>query len=222
MAVDEEIIIPGNGRKADEINFEASQSGEEMFWSAKSASYPHPFSESTAAVNFVSSGSVEPVMTDIDMGGNNVSKESIPEPQQETERRKSITEEGAVKEIDPIGLIAFDSPSRFSAHPTATSLRSAVSCAQLNQPVLSLLDVDIMASPQSMAKYSQRDFELVKGEFEKRAEKQAEFLQFEIQTIQEKYDSSLQANNELRILMAEYENTMNQILGTQPSMYLTR
>jgi len=157
-------------------------------------------------------------MTDIGMGGNHVSKESMPEvtgqPQQETERRKSITEEGAVKEIDPIGLIAFDSPSRFSAHPTATSLRSAVSCAHLNQPALSLLDVDIMASPQSMAKYSQRDFDLVKGEFEKRAEKQAEFLQFEIQTIQEKYDASLQANNELRILMAEYENTMNQILGT--------
>lgn len=218
MAVDEEISIPANGKCSQ------SQASVTTFYSAASGS--------CTMEDRADSLSQEPILMPIDdvnqvepkkRALTSISKESMPdlvdvgpaamsfEPQEP--RRRSITEDDSMQDIDPLGLIAFDSPSRF------TGIRPAASCAQLPTG-LSLLDVDIMASPQSMAKYSQRDFDRLKAEFERRAEKQAEFMQFEIQTLQERYDASLQANNELRILMAEYENTMNQILGTLKDVFI--
>lgn len=211
MAVDEEISIPANGKCSQ------SQASVTTFYSAASGSCTMDASLSQEPIlmpidnaklaeesekNTLASISKESMPELVDVGPPNTTKVPVEEP-----RRRSITDENSMQDIDPLGLIAFDSPSRF------TGIRPAASCAQL-QTGLSLLDVDIMASPQSMAKYSQRDFDRLKAEFERRAERQAEFMQFEIQTLQERYDSSLQANNELRILMAEYENTMNQLLGT--------
>lgn len=227
MPVDEEVSIPANGKCSQS---QASIGGmSDVFYSAVSGSCSM---EDTTAARLTESGSLsqDPMMMSIEMVEpdakkstlTSISKESMPEMVEEkpsdsllcdfynneqTPRRRSITDDDAMQEIDPTGLIAFDSPSRF------TGLRPAASCAQLLHTGLSLLDVDIMASPQSMAKYSQRDFDRLKAEFERRAERQAEFMQFEIQTLQERYDASLQANNELRILMNEYENTMGQILG---------
>lgn len=221
MAVDEEISIPANGKCSQ------SQASVTTFYSAASGS--------CTMEDRADSLSQEPILMPIDdvnqvqeepkkRALTSISKESMPdlvdvgptamsfEPQEP--RRRSITEDDSMQDIDPLGLIAFDSPSRF------TGIRPAASCAQLPTG-LSLLDVDIMASPQSMAKYSQRDFDRLKAEFERRAERQAEFMQFEIQTLQERYDASLQANNELRILMAEYENTMNQILGKLKALILS-
>lgn len=38
-------------------------------------------------------------------------------------------------------------------------------------------------------------------------------MQFEIQTLQEKYDSALKSNQEMRTVLLEYERTMAQIIG---------
>lgn len=219
MAVDEEISIPANGKCSQ------SQASVTTFYSAASGSFTMEdrdasFSQEPIMMPIEEANQVEEpkksALTSIskesmpdlvDVGSTAASKSVEPFDQSQEPRRRSITDDNSMQDIDPLGLIAFDSPSRF------TGVRPAASCAQLPTG-LSLLDVDIMASPQSMAKYSQRDFDRLKAEFERRAERQAEFMQFEIQSIQERYDASLQANNELRILMAEYENTMNQILGS--------
>lgn len=223
MVVDEEISIPANGSNQlmglGNVSQMSLAKSIEEFYSAES--------QTLSTVLLRDSPSDDPVMTLIE--DQSLSKESIFEGSMlegskasvckesiaresvtdespldfQQERRRSITDENSMQDIDPLGLIAFDSPSRFSGRPAPSHALTG-----------HLLDVDIMASPQSMAKYTQRDFDRLKGEFEKRAEKQAEFMQFEIQAVQEKYDASLQTNNELRILMAEYENTMSQILGT--------
>lgn len=198
MAVDDEVSIPAQGQNQ---NHSQSVYGfDDVFYSAASASYN------------LSGSSIEVQDEEMELGRDlgHLSKESIPDRLTTIEepRRKSITDDDAMQHIDPHGLIAFDSPSRF---PSGI-LRSNPALSRADGP--SLLDVDIMASPSSMAKYSQRDFDGLKAEFERRAEKQAEFMQFEIQALQERYDASLQANHELRILMAEYENTMAHILGT--------
>lgn len=226
MAVDEEVSIPAYGKCSQS---QASLGGvtDELFFSAASGSYSMELSQPAAQMQPMEEEPVlMPIGTAQESAGvsGSISKESMPQlveekpallisqlpPLQEapnTPRRRSITDMDAMQEVDPHGLIAFSSPSRF---PNRT-----LSSAQLAQQAgLSLLDVDIMASPQSLAKYSQRDFDRLKGEFERRAEKQAEFMQFELQALQERYETSLQANNELRVLVAEYENTMGQLLGT--------
>lgn len=228
MAVDDEISIPAHG-KCSQSQASLGGVGDELFYSAASGSYSMELSQPAAAQQ----RDEEPMMMPIDTNGEeeegrlagSISKESMPRLVEErpalliaqlppleeatgSARRRSITDDDAMQDVDPLGLIAFDSPSRF---PTARTLSSAQLAQQAG---LSLLDVDIMASPQSLAKYSQRDFDRLKGEFERRAERQAEFMQFELQTLKERYDASLQANKELRVLVTEYENTMSQILGT--------
>ncbi len=220
MVVDDEVSIPAHGRtdyleplndtimKSQSSQFDKSY--DDVFYSAASESYPH-----SQSIDSIEKADEPVTMTKIEpsLDDSRISKESMPildfEGKPE-ERRNSITDEQTIQKIDPLGLIAFDSPSRFCG------IRPALSCANIPAGV-SLLDVDIMASPKSIAKYSQRDFDQLKTEFERRAEKQSEFMQFEIQAIQEKYNASLQTNNELRILLKEYEATMTQILDARKS-----
>lgn len=223
MLVDEEVSIQSHGNKVRIVTGASQASlGEEVYYSC-------PESQSLVTLDDpeMFSASLEKMDERRDED-ERISKESIPEHLMQVDeivkpdtdklvettpiRRRSLTNNQDVieQEFDPMGLIAFESPSRF---PQSKMLKTTVS-TPIGQACTSLLDMEmIQTSPGSIPKYTQREFDALKGEFERRAERQVEFLQFEVQTIQEKYDGSVKANGELKLLLSEYERTMSQILG---------
>jgi hypothetical protein len=229
MLVDEEVSIQSHGIKV-RIMTGASQAslGEDVYYSC-------PESQSLVMLDdHGMSGSVEKIEEKTE--SIRISKESIPEQLMQvvevsTEkrevsqivetpvRRRSLTNnpDAIQQEFDPMGLIAFESPSRF---PQSKMLKTAIA-TPVGAQCTSLLDMEmIQTTPGSIPKYTQREFDALKAEFERRAERQVEFLQFEVQTIQEKYDASVKANGELKILLSEYERTMSQILGARTFHFL--
>ncbi|PJF17362.1 60S ribosomal protein L37 [Paramicrosporidium saccamoebae] len=107
------------------------------------------------------------------------------------------------REFDPIGLIAFESPSKSTrANNMSTPPRGT------------LLDIDSLSplSPTSQPKYTEREMTLLKTQFDDRTERQTELLQTEIAILQEKYAAALTAGEEMRSLLGEYERTMAQVV----------
>jgi hypothetical protein len=107
------------------------------------------------------------------------------------------------REFDPIGLIAFESPSK----PVRTTNANT-------PPRGTLLDIDSLCplSPTSQPKYTEREMSLLKTQFDDRMERQMELLQTEIAILQEKYAAALAAGEEMRSLLGEYERTMVQVV----------
>lgn len=224
MIVDEEIVISGNGRALKVCSQSSLARSDDVFYSCHNSQSLVMADERECSQTLAADGCCSADATSLPAVPQTISKESIPEPAQLERleamatpvRRRSLTlgPEGIQQEFDPLGLIAFDSPSRFAGTAAAKANSSFPLPASMGP---SLLDVELLQStPGSVLRYSQRDFDALRAEFERRAEKQAEFLQFEIQSIQERYDKSLQANRELNVLLNEYERTMSQILGTRP------
>ena len=137
-----------------------------------------------------------------------LSKESVPSA---FSRSISIIEDQVTREFDPLGLIIFDSPQQQQQqHPPSQTNDKVRSPLRGN----SLLDLEAPqpVSPLSLPKYSEHDIQILRQQYEQRLERQAEFQQFEIGILQEKYTQSLRAVEDMRLLLAEYEKTVGNLV----------
>lgn len=135
----------------------------------------------------------------------NISKESIL-PMVHSFSHQDDERQSMMREFDPIGLMAFDSPTR-PIMPAAEASR--------NTPGKNnLLDLEPLCplTPGSQPRYTEHDLVRLKEMMEGRTSHQTELLQTEITILQEKYATALQAGQELRDLLSEYERTMAQIV----------
>lgn len=121
-----------------------------------------------------------------------------------------------LKEFDPLGLMSFSSPPRVrkggaSSGAPATTVPSR--CL--------LVDIDggsplqLPATPTSVARYSEREVQQLRQQYEERLERQGDLMQLEVSSLQGKYSQALRAAEEMRMLLAEYERTMAGLLETR-------
>lgn len=122
-----------------------------------------------------------------------------------------------LREFDPLGLMTFNSPPRPSRDPG----ESTASAEGGHSSKCLLLDIDEGSpsrppmTPTSVAKYSEREVQQLRRQYEERLERQGDLMQLEVSSLQEKYSQALRAAEEMRTLLAEYERTMAGLLETR-------
>lgn len=137
------------------------------------------------------------------------------------ERANDTAERGPatahLEEFDPLGLMTFTSLPRFpGANPTVGMMPKP---APAGPSGCLLLDIDEGLAPSqpprtptSVAKFSEREVQQLKQQYEERLERQEGLLQLEVSSLQEKYTQALRAAEEMRLLLTEYERTMAGLL----------
>lgn len=76
-------------------------------------------------------------------------------------------------------------------------------------------------SPLSILKYCERDMLDMKKELYENFQKESEFMQLELQSLNSKYESCLNSKQQLQSLMEEYEKTMAAMIGN-PVILISR
>lgn len=151
-----------------------------------------------------------------DNAAKNISVESVPS------AVKNSTLVG-MEEFDPIELMLFDSPCRATMSTDNLHEKAGALVNHASPSRATLLDLDPMEpnTPNSMPKYSEAEVVAIRRQYEERLERQNEFLQTEIATLQEKYSQSLRVGEEMREIIGEYEKTIENLMNMRRSSAVT-
>lgn len=125
-----------------------------------------------------------------------------------------------LREFDPLGLMTFNSPPRPQRRRDPEGGNTALSENGHPSKCL-LLDIDEGSpsrppmTPTSVAKFSEREVQQLRRQYEERLERQGDLMQLEVSSLQDKYNHALRAAEEMRTLLVEYERTMAGLLETR-------
>ena len=131
---------------------------------------------------------------------------------------RSLSNVDNVDSVDQVDHSDDDDDHKENAERSA----KRISLERVNIPLNEIKEIpmndtktDFDKTTQKIATYSQDDVDRIRLECEERFEQQYEFLQLEVQTLQEKYTATLKTNHELQSVLEEYEKTLTQIIDAR-------